>query len=104
MNLAYRDTSLSDHLKNGHDKVPSDIITSVRKCNPEDAVHAFESEVMPLIKDSLRKPLLLAVLDEDEWIDSDHPISWTNGYTKQAALSAQSIDLTYLLTSLIRLF
>lgn len=105
VNLAYRDTSLPGHLKNGHDKVPSDIADVVRECDPEAAVRSFERTVMPLIKDSMRAPLLqavLAVLDEDKTIDTNSPVSWLRGYTKGAVLSASSIDLTYLLTSLVR--
>ena len=106
VDLQYRDTSLPGHLKNGHDKVPSDIIETVRNCDPEAAVSSFETTVMPMIKDSLRKPLLLAllsVLDADNKLDESVPISWLRGYTKKAVLSASSIDLTYLLTSLVRL-
>ena len=106
VDLQYRDTSLPGHLKNGHDKVPKDIIEAVRTRDPESAVSSFEKIVMPLIKDSLRKPLLLAVLnvlDEDGSIDASTAISWLHGYTKQAALAASSVDLTYLLTSLVRL-
>ena len=105
VNLAYRDTSLPGHLKNGHDKVPSDIADVVRECDPEAAVRSFERTVMPLIKDSMRAPLLqavFAVLDEDKTIDTNSPVSWLRGYTKGAVLSASSIDLTYLLTSLVR--
>lgn len=97
MNLAYRDTSLPGHLKNGHDKVPSDMADVVRECDPEAAVRGFERIVMPLIKDSMRAPLLqavLAVLDYDKTIDTDSPVSWLRGYTKGAVLSASSIDLT----------
>lgn len=104
LNGTYRE-SLPGHLKNGHDKVPTDIIDAVRSCNPDDALKLFEINVMPLIKDSLRKPLLLAILrilDEDQGVDRNLPISWNSKYTKQAVMTAQSIDLTYLLVSLIR--
>lgn len=106
VDLQYRDTSLPGHLKNGHDKVPSDIIDAVRNCDLEAVVSSFETTVMPMIKDSLRKPLLLAlfsVLDADNKLDESVPISWLRGYTKKVVLSASSIDLTYLLTSLVRL-
>ena len=105
VDLTYRDTSLPGHLKNGHDKIPSDMVDTVRECDPEAAVRSFEKIVMPLIKDSMRVPLLqavLAVLGDDETIDLDSPISWLRGYTKNATLSASSVDLTYLLTSLVR--
>lgn len=106
VDLQYRDVSLPGHLKNGHDKVPSDIVEIVRNNDPEAVIHSFEKIVMPLIKDSLRKPLLLAilsVLNEDDKIGESVPISWLRGYTKKAVLSASSIDLTYLLMSLVRL-
>lgn len=94
-------------MKNGHDKeVPSDIIDAVRSCDPEATVSSFETTVVPMIKDSLRKLLILAllsVLDADNKLDESVPISWLHGYTKKAVLSASSIDLTYLLTSLVRL-
>lgn len=105
VDLTYRDVSLPGHLKNGHDKIPSDIIDDVRTCDPESAVHGFETTVMGLIKDSMRAPLLLAIqaiLDEDQTVDSNCQISWLSGYTKEAVLSASSIDFTYLLTSLVR--
>ena len=41
--LTYRDVSLPGHLKNGHDKIPSDIIDEVRTCDPENAVRGFET-------------------------------------------------------------
>ena len=97
---------LAGHLKNGHDKIPTDIIERVRAYDTESAAYAFEKSVMPLIKDSLRQALLLAtlaILDEDEKIDDNAPISWLKGYTKAAALSSTSIDLTYFLASLVRL-
>ncbi len=103
--LSYRDTSLPGHLKNGHAKVPGDIVEIVRNCDPQKALDAFEANVMPKIKDSMRIPLLsavLAILSDDKSFDSDTPISWLKGYTKGAALSATSIDLTCLLTSLVR--
>ena len=103
--LSYRDTSLPGHLKNGHTKVPGDIVDIVRNCDPQKALDAFEANVMPMIKDSMRMPLLSAVLDvltDDNSFDSDASISWLKGYTKGAVLSATSIDLTYLLTSLVR--
>ena len=103
--LSYSDTSLPGHLKNGHAKVPGDIEGIVRECDPKGAVDYFEANVMPMLKDSMRKPLLsavLTILSEDKSFDSDTPISWLKGYTKGAALSATSIDLTYLLTSLVR--
>lgn len=105
VDLSYRDTSLPGHLKNGHDKVPADIVDCVRECDPKEAVDYFEAYVMPMIKDSMRMPLLSAVLDileDDKSFDSDTPVSWLKGFTKGAALSATSIDLTYLLTSLVR--
>lgn len=104
LNSAYREF-LPGHLKNGHDKVPTDIIEAVRNCNPDDALKLFEINVMPLIKDSLRRPLLLAilnVLDDDQNVNLALPISWNSKYTKQAVLTAKSIDLTYLLVALIR--
>ena len=103
--LSYRDTSLPGHLKNGHTKVPGDIVDIVRNCDPQKALDAFEANVMPMIKDSMRMPLLSAVLDvltDDNSFDSDASISWLKGYTKGAVLSATSIDLTCLLTSLVR--
>ena len=105
VDLSYRDTSLPGHLKNGHTKIPGDIVDIVRECDPKEAVDCFEVNVMPKIKDSMRMPLLSAVLDiltDDNSFDSDTPISWLKGYTKGAVLSATSIDLTYLLTSLVR--
>ena len=105
IDMTYRDSSMVGHLKNGHDKVPSDIIEAVRNCDPEGAVSSFEGNVMHLIKDSMRRPLLLsilAILEEDQSIDLNAPISWLRGYTRKAVLEATSIDLTYLLTSLIR--
>lgn len=103
--LSYRDTSLPGHLKNGHDKVPGDIVDCVRNCDPKKAVDDFEANVMPMIKDSMRMPLLsavLAILTEDKSFEPDTPISWLKGYTKAVVLAASSIDLTYLLTSLVR--
>lgn len=103
--LSYRDTSLPGHLKNGHTKVPGDIVDIVRNCDPKKALDAFEANVMPMIKDSMRMPLLSAVIDvltDDNSFDSDASISWLKGYTKGAVLSATSIDLTCLLTSLVR--
>ena len=35
VNLTYRNISLPGHLKNGHEKISSDIIETVRNCNPE---------------------------------------------------------------------
>lgn len=105
VDLTCWDTSLPGHLKNGHAKIPSDIIEAVRACDPESVVHGFESTVMGLIKDSMRVPLLLAIqtiLKEDQTIDSDCQISWLREYTKEAVLSTNSIDFTYFLTSLIR--
>lgn len=61
VDLTYRDVSLPGHLKNGHDKIPSDIIDEVCTCDPENAVRGFETTVMGLIKDSMRAPLLLAI-------------------------------------------
>ena len=93
------------HLKNGHAKVPGDIVECVRNCDPKEAVDNFETYVMPMIKDSMRMPLLSAVRDiltDDRSFGPDIPISWLRGYTKAAALSASSIDLTYFLTSLVR--
>lgn len=105
MSLAYRDTSLLGYLKNGHDKVPSDIVEAVRSYDPEGAVRSFENKVMSMPKDSMRIPLLrsvLRILDEDKTIDSNSPVGWLQGYTNEAVLSASSIDLTYLLTSFFR--
>lgn len=105
VDLSYRDTSLPGHLKNGHAKVPGDIVECVRNCDPKEAVDNFETYVMPMIKDSMRMPLLSAVRDiltDDRSFGPDIPISWLRGYTKAAALSASSIDLTYFLTSLVR--
>ena len=105
VDLTCWDTSLPGHLKNGHAKIPSDIIEAVRACDPESVVHGFESTVMGLIKDSMRPPLLLAIqtiLKEDQTIDSDCQISWLREYTKEAVLYTYSIDFTYFLTSLIR--
>lgn len=94
VDLTYRDVSLPGHLKNGHDKIPSDIIDEVRTCDPENAVRGFETTVMGLIKDSMRAPLLLAIqaiLDEDQTADSNCQISWLSGYTKEAVLSIQFV-------------
>ena len=103
--LSNHDTSLPGHLKNGHAKVPGDIEDKVRECDPKKAAEYFEAKVMTMIKDSMRRPLLsaiLTVLEEDGSIGLDTQISWLKGYTKGAALAASSIDLTYLLTSLVR--
>lgn len=104
VDLTYRQ-SLPGHLKNGHKKVPGDIADSVRDTDPEMAVQVLEKSLMPKIKDSLRRPLLLAILkilDDDKTIDNSSPISWLRGYTKERVLSAESIDLTYFFASLIR--
>lgn len=45
---------------------------------------------------------VLEILREDESINQNSPISWIRGYTKKAVLSATSVDLTYLLVSLVR--
>lgn len=85
VDLTYRDVSLPGHLKNGYDKIPSDIIDEVRTYDPDNAVRGFETTVMGLIKDSMRAPLLLAIqaiLDEDQTVDSNCQISWLSGYTK----------------------
>lgn len=58
-----------------------------------------------MIRDSIGKLLLLSirsVLNKDKEIEESVAISWMRGFTKKAVLVALSIDLTYLLTSLIR--
>lgn len=105
VDLSYRDESLPGHLKSGHDKVPGDIVTTVRNCDLDSAVDKFAQNAMPMFKASLRLPLLQAlitVLNEDQNIGAATPIGLYPGYTKQAVLSATSINFPYFITSLIR--
>ena len=45
VDLTYRNISLPGHLKNGHDKISSDIIETVRNCNPEQAAYALRRQL-----------------------------------------------------------
>jgi len=99
------DTTFIGHLKNGHDAVPQRITTPVRECNVNDAVYGVEHNLLPMIKDSMRRPLvfaILSILKEDTSINPDSQVGWMNGFTKEAVLTADSLDITYLLTSIIR--
>ena len=51
----YRDTSLPGYLKNGHGKVPSDIIEAVRNCDPETVVKSFKTTAIKANVDSVNQ-------------------------------------------------
>lgn len=96
---------LPGHLKNGHDRVPGDVVDIVRKCDPNAALLNMRELVRTHIRADLRKPLLCAaldILDEDDEIKPDTIVGWADHGTKADFLMATAADPAYVLTALVQ--
>lgn len=96
---------LPGHLKNGHDRVPKEIIDVVRECNPNFALRNMRELVRTQIRANLLKPLLMAALEilaEDDEVKPDTIVGWANHGTKADFLAASSVDPAYILTALVQ--
>lgn len=96
--------STPGHLKNGHDDVPGVIKTAARNMTFEAATDGYERHVVPLIKQSMQKPLVLAimsVLNKDE-MQGDTIIGYRVDYEKNKLLSSNTFGLAALLASVFR--
>lgn len=99
-----RDKSLPSHLKSGHDNLPPDVIEAARTMAFEEAVRAFENDVVGLVAKTNEKLFVYAVkavLREDDVTD-DTVIGYFTGFEKSAILARNKFIMAPLLASLFR--
>ena len=99
-----RDRSLPSHLKSGHDNVPPDVVAAARAITFENAVRAFEDDVVVLIAKASEKQFIhavKAVLREDK-IPDDTLIGNVKGFKKSAILVHNKFKMAPLLAALFR--
>lgn len=96
------DSSHPGHLKSGHDNVSPTIIDAVRTTGADEAAQGFLDNVVPLIKESKRIPVIRAIKDvlrDDDTIRDNCIVGYIDGYEKCNILDSSTFEFHSLLAS-----